>query len=163
MLHVCAILGNVVWTKLFKRNAWNYMRIADWVYYLCGVCASTLPLGIVGAVEENVMSKDDLAVCIIFICACIVATSIMILQKVWRIQYNNEILIFRNSFGCVRQYRIDELEPFENGRLCGILCNRKRIIQWDTLIMNTEEEISLCRFLSKGKSCLNSNRKGFSR
>lgn len=151
MLHICAILGNIVWTKLVKRDTWNYMRIADWVYYLCGVCAATLPFGIIGVIEENLMSKDDLTVCIIFVCACVVATGIMILQKVWKIQYNCETLVFRNSFGIVRQYKIVELDLFESERLCEIQHQGKRVIQWDTLIMNTEEEIALCRFLLRGE------------
>ncbi len=149
MLHICAIFGNIVCTKLSKKNGWNYMRIADWVYYLCGVCASTLPFGIIGILEENDISKDDLGVGIIFVCACFVATSMMILQKIWKIQYNHEILIFRNSFGIVRQYKIEELCFFDGKRLCVIKHQGKRVVQWDTLIMNTKEEVALCKFLLK--------------
>lgn len=150
MLIICAILCNMLRGRFPKKDAWNYMCIADWVYYLSGIIAFTLSFGIVAILAENPIDKEDLAICFIFAISCVGATCLMTLQKVWRIKYNDEILIFRNSFGSVRQYRIDDLILFENGRLCGILHNEKRIIQWDTLIMNTKEEISLCRFLTKG-------------
>lgn len=150
LLNICAIVCNIMRARLSQKDEWNYLCIADWVYYLCGVIASTLSFGIIAILEENPMGRGDLLVGFVFIVSCAISTCLMILQKVWRIQYNDEILIFRNSFGIVRQYKIDELVLSESGRLCGILHNEKKIIQWDTLIMNTNEEISLCRFLLRG-------------
>lgn len=149
MLHVCALLGNIVVKYLYKRTPRQCLRIADWVYYLCGVSAVVLPFGIVGVLEENAIDSDDRLICIIFVCACFVATGIMILQKIWKVEYNCETLIFRNSLGIRRRYKMDELEYREGKRLCEIRWRGKKIIQWDSLIMNTREEIALSRFLIK--------------
>ena len=151
LLHVCAILGNIVWNRLPKKDdGWHYLRIAQWVYYICGVYCVVFPFGIIGVLEEDIMSGDNLFIGILFACACIVSTIIMIIQKIWKIQYNSDILIFRNSFGIKYRYKLNELVEFEGKRLCGLQHNGKKVIQWDSLIMNSLEEISLGRVL-RGK------------
>lgn len=126
------------------------MHIAQWVYYLSGVMATTLSFGIIGILEETPKSHDDIFVCLIFGIACTGATILMVLQKVWKVQYDSETLLFRNAFGRVKQYKIKELTYSEKGRLCTVLHNGRKVIQWDTLIMNNIEEVLLCRVLLWG-------------
>ena len=141
-----------IFCDLFRRkiqnDEWNNFGIARWVYYFCGVIATIFPLGIIAIMKEANRSTDDIAIIIIFLVACILSNCIMILQKIWRIKYNDEIVVFRNSFGIVRRYKINDLRLIESSRLCKVLYNGKTIIQWDSLIMNTIEEVNFCRTIS---------------
>ena len=148
-LNLLAIFCGLFKKKTLNNNSWNYFSIASWVYYLCGIIATILPLGIIATIEEGDISAEDFAICLIFFVTCVISNCVMVIQKVWRIKYNDEIVVFRNSFGIVRKYKIKELRLSENDRLCKILYNGKRIIQWDTLIMNVSEEVDVCRTIFK--------------
>ena len=142
-----------IFCNLFKKkmqnNKWFYFGIARWVYYSCGIGVSILTLGIIAIIKEENRSTEHIAISWLFLTYCIMANCIMVVQRVWKIKYNDEIVVFRNSFGIVREYNINDLHLLDNDRLCKVLCNGKTIIQWDTLIMNTIEEVNFCRTISK--------------
>ena len=67
----------------------------------------------------------------------------MILQKIWRIRYNGEWLVFRNSFGRVRRYPMSELCIRYGENENKLLCRGGEITGWPPPIMDIIGEIEL--------------------
>ncbi len=134
---ICCFICN---NKTKKPNeGWQYLRIANWLFYLCGIASSTLSLGIDYPLD---------AISILFVCACIVSVVIMFIQRMWLIKYNDKVLIFRNSFGIKKRYEISKLSVVTSDRIDKIYCDNKKVIEWDTVIMNINESIALIRTIN---------------
>lgn len=129
-----------------KVNSWNYLRIGNWVFFLSGVMSFTLLFGVIAILKDK--DESQYATCILFVIACIVCVAIMVIQKNWRIKYNCAKLYFRNSFGFTTQYEIDRVSIIDDKRMTRIIYDDKVIIEWDTMIVNLQEDIALHRFLN---------------
>lgn len=141
------ILSSFISKRIRSRNSWNYLRISDWVFYFCGIVSFSLSFGCAAILEDN--DSSQYATCLLFAVACITGMVIMFVQKIWRIKYNSDILIFRNSFGFSKEYRINQLTLIEDKRFSRIIHNGNTVVKWDSSIMNTAEDISIHKHLCK--------------
>ena len=127
-----------------KDDGWKKLTIAKWVFYFCGIVSFVLSLGLGAEVEAlELQNKGPSGVSVIFGLACIISAYIMFFSKMWFIKYNEEVLIFRNSFGVTKRYHIDELTITDGNRENRIWHKGKVVIEWDTMIMNIKEEIAI--------------------
>lgn len=131
----------VIRNKRSTENAWNYLRISNWVFYFCGVASFSLAFGIAAILEDQDMTQYP--ICVLFSAACVFSAAMMITQGVWQIKYNSQELIFRNSFGISKKYNMKDLAIVEDKRMTRIVFNGNTIIRWDSSIMNINEEIAL--------------------
>lgn len=79
----------------------------------------------------------------VFGTSCAGCVLLMILQKIWRIRYNGEWLVFRNSFGRVRRYPMSELCIRYGENENKLLCRGGEITGWPPPIMDIIGEIEL--------------------
>lgn len=141
------IVSSFISKRFRSKDSWNYLRIADWIFYFCGIISFSLSFGCAAILEDR--DTAQYATCLLFAVACITGTAIMFVQKTWRIKYNNDILIFRNSFGFTKEYSINKLTFIEEKRFSRIICNGKTVVKWDTSIMNIDEDISIHKYFCK--------------
>ena len=116
----------------------------------------SLSFGITAILEEH--ATEQYSICFLFVIACIICAVIMIVQKTWQIKYNEEVLVFRNAIGLTREFILSELVVCEGNRTTRILHNNKDVATWDSLLMNTEEEIALIKTIEKKRF---SNKRNF--
>lgn len=140
-------LIGIVCSMLFKKRRnelWNYLTLAKWVYYFGSGASFVLSFGLYGIVED--IENDD-GTLYIFIFAICIGVMLSFMQKVWSIKYNTTTLIFRNSFGFVKEYNIRELELVEKENMIEIRLNGKKIIEWPILLANSKEDIEFYKFM----------------
>ena len=140
---ICSILHR--YTK--RQDSWRYLRIASWVFYLCGIMSFVLSFGIAAMVEDN--DKSQYGICLLFLVSCITCALLMITQKLWCVKYNDEVLYFRNSFGLAKKYDINKLVLIEGERMNKILFNGMIIIKWDNLIVDLQQDVEISRFFQQ--------------
>ena len=128
-----------------RRSKWNFLKISDWVFYLCGVSSFGLAFGVAAILEDRDVSQYP--ICLLFSAACLFSAIMMIVQSVWQIRYDSERLIFRNSFGITREFNTRALVLVVNKRMTRIVLDGKTIIKWDSAIMDIKEEIALYKTL----------------
>lgn len=127
-----------------KENEWSYLSISDSVFYICGAISFFLSFGIIAIIKEQ--DRDSISIGILFFVACLLCIWIMLIQKIWRIKYNNDVLIFRNCFGVTQKYNVCDIRFADGSRVSKIFLNKKPIISWDTLIINTAEDVAISIF-----------------
>lgn len=81
--------------------------------------------------------------------AILTAICIIIVQKTWYVKYDDKELIFRNSFGITKKYNINELSLVEKERMSEIYFKGKKIIEWDTAIVNIKQDIEISKFFHR--------------
>ena len=146
------MIYNIISDKRTKNDVWKRLTIAKWVFYFCGIAAWVLSFGVIAEVEAmESRNQEQIGVCVCFCVACVTCACIMFFQRMWYIKYNDEVLIFRNSFGLVKKYYIDELTIIDGERVNQICHNGKTVIKWDNMIMNLEEEIEIYQHFKNTK------------
>ena len=126
-------------------SQWSFLRISNWVFYICGVSSFGLAFGVAAILEDRDVSQYP--ICLLFSAACLFSAIMMIVQSVWQIRYDSEKLIFRNSFGITKEFNMRDLVLVEDKRMTRIKLDGKTIIKWDSAIMDIKEEIALYKTL----------------
>lgn len=124
-----------------KSNSVNILTVANWVYYLTSVGSFLLCFTLFEEIKANAFEGI-----VIFSVAVLMGICLMLVQKIWYIKYDDKELIFRNSFGITKKYNIKELSLVEKERMSEIHYNGKKIIEWDTAIMNIKQDIEISKF-----------------
>lgn len=93
--------------------------------------------------------EKDFRFIVLFSVAILTAICIILVQKIWYIKYDEKELIFRNSFGITKKYNINELSLVEKGRISEIHFKGKKIIGWDTTIVNFKQDIEISKFFHR--------------
>ncbi len=101
-----------------------------------------MPSGLIGCIEDK-----NIVMSAIFASAVVFGIYLMLAQKLWRITYGEQLLIFRNSFATTHTYQISEINLLNKGRTTVLRHNEKKITSWDFMLVNIDEDIALMRFL----------------
>ena len=131
--------------KRYRQQHLNQFTVAPWVFYASGIISLGLSFGLYARPIIDV----DISIFVLFVSACLTCTIIMYLQIVWKIEYNEEELLFRNFFGIVRKYPIQGLSIIEGERINKLMYNDKKIAEWDFLIMDIEADVRMARFITQ--------------
>lgn len=127
--------------KRYRQQHPNQFTVAPWVFYASGIMSLGLSFGLYGTL--------DIGGYVIFILACFTGIILMYVQMIWKIEYNEEELLFRNTFGIVRKYPIQGLSIIEGERVYKLMYNDKKIAEWDILIVDIEAEVRMARFITQ--------------
>lgn len=131
-----------------KTNNINILKMANWVYYFLSIGSFLLCFGLAEEIKADPQEKD-FGVIVIFSVAILTAICIILVQKIWYIKYDEKELIFRNSFGITKKYNINELSLVEKERMSEIYFKGKKIIEWDTAIVNIKQDIEISKFFHR--------------
>lgn len=131
-----------------KRKDVNCLTVASWVYYFCSIVSFLFCFTLYEEIIADVENRS-LEFIILFSIAIFTMICMMLVQKIWCVKYDDKELIFRNSFGVTRKYNINELSLVEKERMSEIHFKGKKIIEWDTLIVNFKQDLELSKFFHR--------------
>lgn len=131
-----------------KTNNINSLTIANWVYYFSSIVSFFFCFTLIEEIKADPQEKDFWFI-VLFSVAILTAICIILVQKIWYIKYDEKELIFRNSFGITKKYNINELSLVEKGRISEIHFKGKKIIDWDTTMVNFKQDIEISKFFHR--------------
>lgn len=136
--------------KKSEKEGWRHLTVADWLFYFCATVSFCFSLSLYDMLYD--FNLEELSLCIIFGITVVTTFLLMLWQNIWLIRYNNNILIFRNSFGIKKEFLTNEIVILSGERVTKILCNGKEITKYDIMYMNLKEVILFEKEINKIKN-----------
>lgn len=137
-----AIIGWFLY-KIFEKQSECELHIAKWTFYSCAVATFVLIFGFRAEIES---ANPDYPITILFGTAIILCLVICYVQSCWKLQYSKNEIKFTDSFGFKKNFKFTKVQTFATSRRSGLLIDDTYKIKWDSLLMNSSEEIKLFRF-----------------
>ena len=138
----------IYYKKKAPTSRWKELYIANWVFYFGGFCSFLFCFALWGEMEEP---QPRIWVYVIFGVSCVGCVLLMVLQKIWRIRYDDEMLVFRNSFGVVSRYPMADLYIKERKNVFCLMCLDREVTRWEPCIMNIWASIEFEKALLNAK------------
>ncbi|MBR3812027.1 MAG: hypothetical protein IKJ16_06860 [Agathobacter sp.] len=128
----------------------NVLSPAKGVHLLCSVLSIVITM----ALYLNYVDYNDSIIWfyIIFGIATIISIPLMLWVIFWRIEYNEEMIRYRNLIGARKKYSIKEVYLIERNQFTEIMNDNKKITDYNIMLYNIEDVKKFETFInSKGK------------
>lgn len=136
-----------------KDDKWMHLSLAKWVFYFGAIESFILCFGVAAEVEslleiswENI---ESILLILLFLIAVVFGSVMMFVQKMWHIKYDDNTIIFRNSFGFSKVYKNEKVFVRNRKEMTQLFIDDIKITQWDNRLMNMYEEIQFERSIQK--------------
>ena len=140
--------------KKSKTDRYYHVSLSKWVFMFGMFVGLILTFGAIAELEyvfehpyEN--HTESVLIIILFLSCITFGTLIALVQKIWRIKYNDREIIFRNSFGISKTYKNATVSISHNKKMTVLFVNGKKITQWDENLVNIDQDMLIQDFYSK--------------
>ena len=126
--------------KLLLKNQTHIcgkLSTSKFTYYLC----SLLSLIVALALYLNFKDYDNSIIWfyVIFGLATILSMILVLWNIMWRVEYTNRLLVYRNIFGTIKKYDIEKIWLTSKNQYTSIMINNKKITDYNFMFMDIEE------------------------
>ncbi len=153
MLFLIVISALRDWKSPQKTGLWKQLALANWIFYFCAFASGFLCFGVVAELQEIQIGASDMResmpIIVFFSVIILCSGYIAVFQKIWRIRYHDDELIFRNFIGRTYRYPLKDVKIVTKKRMKQLYSGNKKITQWDELLVNMQEEILFERAIER--------------
>ena len=145
---------------VFMRSGFNntrhFLKISKWVFYFGAISGPLLSVGVIAELEDIAVSEtfemNGLLIVILFSAIIAFCTFLALIQKIWRIEYNDEYIIFRNTFGITKRFSKKDVCMKCKKDMVKLYSKNKKITEWHNLMINMRDEMMFERYLLENQS-----------
>lgn len=135
-----------------KSNDKCYLSISKWVFYFGAFSSILLNFGVIAELEtlleNNSIDINSFLITVLFLTVIVFCIFLSILQKIWRIEYNNNDIIFRNTFDVTKKYKKQDARIKHKKELTQLFVGNKKVTEWPCIMVNRQEAILFEKYIS---------------
>lgn len=125
----------IVFSVVKKENSQNkYISSSKGLHYFCSVLTIVINL----ALFLNIMDYDNsfLWFYVLFTIASVLSVLIMLWVVFWKIEYNDNELIYRNIFGKKQKYDINNISLKSKNDTTTVMYKNKKVTNYNLMMVN---------------------------
>lgn len=144
ILYFSAIAFDIIFYSvkcLIKKKNANIITASKSTHYLCAVLSAMVDIALYLNIKD--FDKADVWFYIIFGVAVIISIPLMLWVVLWKVEWTNKKLYFRNFLGQKKQYRIEEIYILSRPHSTYIMHRDKKITDYSEMLCSF---IDICNF-----------------
>lgn len=137
----------------YKEDTLNCLSLSKWVFYFGAIESFILCFGVAAEIESliTISSKsiESILLILLFLSTIIFGAILMFVQKIWCIRYDDNVILFRNSFGISKKYRSKNIFIRNKKEMVQLFIDDVKVTQWDNRLVDPYDEIHFEKFIEK--------------